>query len=1484
MPMPDGTAFSPLPGRDACRAINGYIYQVNTTILRWLALTTEDMLFLESGEDVDIVERFLPGKGQGESRVLEQVKHSLSSKVTLNSAPVLRMIVNAVLHIDRNPGRELRFLFTTNATIGGERTPVFKGRKRALDVWERLRRGQVRGRVAQAFMTSLRRRLETLQRPQGCKARDWERFKTALARYSKERFLGLICHMEWNAGAPSARDIEKEVMSRLSGRVPSQDQRRTRELYDRLFLHVIRLLSRDGPKSLTPSELEEHVSLPTLTDSDQKMLADLTARVEATRRELNALDARVAGHEVRIERLEAQGHSIPRSMLAEEPSALQMEAARSREQPYQPGGTSFDLRPMLGHAAAPVLDDGTRVPAVEMAPRVLGTDPPPLVSPRSTRSKTVADLCAGARAHTWTALYGTAGCGKTQLVNLLVRCLGTRCLWVSFRDMDTETSWRYLVAALHSASGNPAIGMEAPTLTATCSSLGSGAILVFDDLPRLGGDRLSEALVRVAEACSASSVSVVSTSPYRLPAEVLSCLAPNSVRELLSPPLTDPEAREILSAYGSPGQLLASGIPALLNATAGQHPQLLCAIARYLVGRDWRVDMDELRGIWKGEHTGELTRETLTRVLETVADSKARDLLYRLNIVIGAFAEGDLLALSQVSPPVARPRELFHGLVGLWVQEAQEAGGARYLQSPLVKQLGTGDLSSQTEATCCRVLARRMLTRGTIGFPEGVHAIIYFLRAQDFASACVVLITGLSTVLFDKRLQHDFGLLFFWTSSPIPDSVPLQLRLHLRGLQVAVMDKLHKDDAFVLDDLLRLVGEASEREVVGLLGATAPAVLPVTRRAPHLGIRLLKKLFQAVGVSGLPEEVTRGRQWPFPLESFIWLAAHEIRTMEGLPDWVDLLESLTPDQLRAALGVGIAEDVTWWAFMRAWLDSHGKEEVAWRGYASRLQEIAERARAIGADIVWASAVRCQIIVLAEDLGELDNAIALAREALAVAPEDPGARFLVLECAGRQLYYKKHHAEARTYLAEALGIGTRSFHYIRFEALVMAGASASALGDHDLTPIDQAIGLARSGSELHRCCLVQALGEASLCLWALERPTEAFERLEEAARVLLGSKEDSEIWRRTFVLMGHVAGYLGALARLGAPPESTPLGEPYTAPSNGWFLNCNQRLESLYQPDSEAILEQLIAMLAKGLELEAPAALWATRALRTARATQQRFLVPMCLMDAIPSLLDNGAFQEVLESALEASKVMNAGCSLGREAVDYRVLSTPGFDTEAVLGPKGKDSWVAVAETATTWGLLPCLLATSSGVASSEEKIRVVALQLIGVVRNWVGEQIAPEMLREVVDALELAFVRKGTANEIRSALSASKVRGWVPSTGVYIIGYAARADADLRQVAGSHVSLAKFLYDRLDRRSSTYEKVVLAYFTEYWMRAFEAQKFRFHAPQLVEADLRNAVRVGTEYRMQAVLRCISDSLRISPPESIRTWLHPANIHAPLHVP
>jgi len=518
------TIFQTPRARDAWATIRGYVYQAELTIARWLDIRQREELELERGEDIDRVSEVVTADGEVQERILEQVKHLQSVTVTLHSTQVLTALANFLAHRTDNPTISLQLRFTTNAGRGQEEASPFRAGTRGLDVWEAIRQGTLQELPLGVALAGIRSLLKRDHAPDHFPEAIWHRFQTFVSEASDEELSRFIRACEWSTGTTEARDLRPLLQQRLQNEYHMVDNRQAEELYARLFLAVFRLLSQSGRKVLTVEKREQEFAMPTLSASDH-------ATLELLRDMHRQLEERVSKLEQRVD---TQGRQQEERFSALGKQITQL----AREQGVDVAIAYTTVTPIL--------------------------DIPPLCEHASLRTETVQNLRGKIEASVWTAVYGNASTGKTQLAILLVRSLGTRCTWIR---LESTLSLQQNSLRLDAACSALLDGLVPQTHSIQwyqrlADHLGRDAIIEHDDLPRLTGrDELSQRLIELACACQTRQVCLLSTSPYRLPESLRFTLGNNIVCSETISPLTTNEATEILREYGAPDLLLASSAP-----------------------------------------------------------------------------------------------------------------------------------------------------------------------------------------------------------------------------------------------------------------------------------------------------------------------------------------------------------------------------------------------------------------------------------------------------------------------------------------------------------------------------------------------------------------------------------------------------------------------------------------------------------------------------------------------------------------------------------------------------------------------------------------------------------------------------------------------------------------------------------------------------------------------------------------------------------
>lgn len=115
--------------REATSSIRGYVYQAYQSILAWMRLKEDELLFLEAAEDFDVHEP--------EFVTVTQVKDtSGSGSITLRSEDVIDAINNYWRHKNSNPERLILFRFLSTSEPGQEKGIKFGDVGKGIEYWK----------------------------------------------------------------------------------------------------------------------------------------------------------------------------------------------------------------------------------------------------------------------------------------------------------------------------------------------------------------------------------------------------------------------------------------------------------------------------------------------------------------------------------------------------------------------------------------------------------------------------------------------------------------------------------------------------------------------------------------------------------------------------------------------------------------------------------------------------------------------------------------------------------------------------------------------------------------------------------------------------------------------------------------------------------------------------------------------------------------------------------------------------------------------------------------------------------------------------------------------------------------------------------------------------------------------------------------------------------------------------------------------------
>jgi len=1439
------------PGRDASAAIRGFLYQVRTTVLRWLDLDNQTVLFCECGEDVNHVRGLLDSGGQaGAARqLLEQVKHR-ARRVTLRSPEVLEALANFHDTRTANAGLPVRFRYTTNAVAGQEQGVLFPEGLTGIEAWERVAQGTLDARAIEATVEAFRGIVRQATAPARSRraSQKFEAFREFVVSASLQELRSFLGIVEWSLGQPEhdllPQDIEKRIVE--SGFASPAMAKRAA---DKLTVIALDTLAARGLKRLDRARLLAALEDAKFSDAEQ-----------ATLNRLQQLDEQILPALVEIKSIASTTRQTVESLVrpVQETQLMVSEMHRRMAEMY-PG------------AMAPIIVLGRRVAQLDVPPR------PP--RPCAPREHVVTSALSRLNRSTWLHIQGGAGMGKTHLA----RALGERerdghLLWISLtsqHDTSVQHVFDQLVAEMVSLTGDGSwwaayeLAQASPLgmAEAVLRRLGKGTLIVVDDLPDLAAHRgLSHTLGGLAAACQVNGTNLLTTGQWLLTPEATTSLAPSSVGEIAVPPMEAADVLSMLRDCGAPEELVTLKVAEFLTGMCRGHPSLLSAAVRWLEARGWRLDGGALTTIIDGAATADEREIAARRVTSLVSDHDERELLYRVSLIGRAFGRAQVEAVAEVDPGLARPGELLDKLIGPWVNRL---AGDAYEVSPLLGDVGRRYLPFARVKATCSALGHEILGRKRINANDAIFAASHLFAAEEWGELGALLFHVMSSVKTTAEARGLSLLGHIFKPGTWPNEIPHESRIVIRSLQVKI-GRMAGDNVESLDDDLEAL-IAAAGTTPGERFATVWALLDSGPLLPHApaGKAVARALRAVRMLRSQPGLMADMPPPPGGWEMLLRMPIATARRLEDVRAVLAVMNTMTAEEVAALASF----EVTLLGFADGcWLhmSERPKEEQDWEAVLSALNDMEALAETRNCETLALMVTRARAITMANYLARLEEALLILRSMPELA--DPNLRFLqrytiasILDDAG----------DAAGFLAAcrwALAAGGDRLVALRFGAHVRATIAAEQLGHWD-----EAADWARAGlryarkhnrtrffSQIERAQLgegspdiidsyvpaldgAELLGELATALWYGDRKRAAWAALQAAVHHLyvewdLTHPRCREVFRK----IGHSLGWFSAVCADGAPPSSTADGTPYTAPAPGMFAWRNPRLADLSAPISRAVLRQQLGRMAGGLCLRKSAL--RDFGIAVGLAGEEGRLWPRSLMQTDRAMIAAAlyAFDIALDAGLETVKGVSVTGELIAQGEEF---STSGVDPDAAWQQLTADRRKSAQSELFLLVVAPAL---ASALASRENPVamRGHLTELRAAFEKRKADLLDPPYWEAVVDAAVrvwepvgpeqlVALVNDLAADDVALGLTdylAISENAWFPP------GYALKAQSIVLTI----------LIDREAITRVTTLPDFCKYLLGYWHRVAENKGFELRAPRVFkermttlqgECDLSSACHV-----------------------------------------
>ncbi len=1425
--------------RDAYFVIRGFVYQVDLTILKWIGLKEGERLLLEAGEDVDLVAGALQEGEQAVSRVLGQVKHR-ENNITLRTDEAKIAVANAHEHRCTNPELALVLQFITNAEAGYERPNAFEKRLRGIAVWEEIREGKVEEQKLEAMVSAVFSYLKSEDCPAKLNVVTWKRFKDFLDEAISPELISLVKGVQWLTGRPDLEDLSSEIESVLIEREFCIAEQAS-DLHARLFMLVIRLLSRQGLKELTREELKRAAEREELDGRDKGLLQFIKSEVLVLRGEMSDLKGETAAIEKRLSTVERE----------------------------------------ITHT----LTEGKAIPNWSHPLPAIPLELPPLVTSLCGRDDTVAGLVNDFHDHTWLALYGGIGTGKTHLAVLIAQTLGENHLAVSLRGLSPRQAAIQIGSVMiQLSSGNHMGAGEA--ISNGIGALNPGAILLLEDLVwENAGGALTTTLLAVVDAAMRNGIRLISTSYNEVATDVRDRLPPGILVQRGVPPFTEGETLSLLGIHGAPEQFSSMENAQKLWAVCKGHPTLLVACARKLSSMNWPVDMSIFQGLAGRLQPEELIDNTVKRLLETVSDCRTRQFLYRLSLIIGHFGRSESETVAKVAPAIDRLRERTVGLAGIWLERHRDG---TFTVCPLVIPLGLTELGNNVRRTVLCALAELLLSSSEIDISDLCKIIRYLTVAEEHQRLAGVLVLALLSARAEMppeqlRLLFDLS----WGRTTLPGEIAVETQLMLRAQHLHVAEKLEIGSEYLLEEVDHLFSISEPDDALGILAAALSAIQTAhgTNFERTVGyISHLRNLIRNPVAYELcqirpPGDIFIGL---FPLKEICWLAFSDIRTPVDVSIWLDFLDGFTEPEMSELFSSRDGEIGTLFIVDRLW-EIQRETQVPMRDWPATLasyDRICAFSQERHVSLLWATAVHAKLVVLLKYLGQADEAVRIGNAALANGLVTPREELLIAGTFGRLQF---HHGDAEIgvrYLERAVTVETESFPHVRLRTFLEL---SRAVGKNDP---ERAVELGMSAVRVARenpvwvpeLELLVALGELGIAEWLIGDWDALFNVWDEAIARLLEIRDVSGLWKQYCLQFGHATGYLAGDA-IGKPPTHVANGELYVRPDHGWFLKSGEVLERVYEEGAmdekiAAMLPAQMTLLANALGKDEEAAKWALRGMAAARDAGIVEILFVLGNTAGVALLLEGKVADAVDVVLEsscagvASKLLLAAAAKELE---------PGQAPERILGPKPNAHWSGAENRAVCLGVVPAVMHIVRENLSDPSAAKQHLADLLQVCQDIEEYASDKELWSRTATIVARIFSAEA---DFQSLHSTANEWGRGGRDSLQVLGYLGASllpsvDVNIALVSQA-IALEYLTHFRGNSRSPTFVQIVLPFVNDWWRNVLSKRAFSFQSPRLVKERLDQAREVTDDKRVQAILQAVASGLEIvwpGPAENARSWVY-----------
>ena len=689
------------------------------------------------------------------------------------------------------------------------------------------------------------------------------------------------------------------------------------------------------------------------------------------------------------------------------------------------------------------------------------------------------------------------------------------------------------------------------------------------------------------------------------------------------------------------------------------------------------------------------------------------------------------------------------------------------------------------------------------------------------------------------------------------------MRLTVRAYQLSAFARFRLDISYVLHDIDRLLEAATDADGWGVIALAVQAVGHLRQEDPARALRYVVRatqLSKLVGPTG--EDIQLGG---VAVPDLLWMLVADLGTPELLRQWLDAVEALSGPQLSNFWNSFIGEHGVWLVPNKLYLLEHEKPKTDqnWNAVVETLRQILDRTRRLAEPRLEATVTALMVDILGER-NDLNAIRAIAEATLARWPNTDVVKLKVYGAWGRAYAHQGRRDLALPILDMALSAGGSGQDHERLRCLLAANLCVHR---QELRYVERARRLAEASIGIPTLEAARALAEYAVSRFELDGgqagAIAAFPEFSAAMRRLFATPARGRVWKDLVVLIGHAAGFLTSMAREARAPEHTMDGEPWVAPSRGFFSKgfSVERVD-FYRAGSEAGLFSLMREYSIAASNVNDAAYWSKLAISESRRVGAIFVQAIASISSVAELLASGALEDAVEAGVFAGRALevhHAMKPLTRENADGI-----GVDLEEELKKLGTDQRRHADSFSLISALVPAALwiariSTSDRGAAADASRRAAA-----TCRQLAEENgVDPEMWRASAAFFDLASEEQGNATpflgRVRTIQGTDEAASALKTLGLIL----ATPSASLSEAMHCQLTCVNKLLRWFLPHDTVYRLLMLPYIETFWQKAVDERRFLFRSPDVTCPAILAAIAEPEARRARAVLLAAAHGFEIS---------------------